>query len=41
VISEKTVSSHVSHLLSKTDTASRRELAELAQRLEAHDGGGD
>jgi DNA-binding CsgD family transcriptional regulator/tetratricopeptide (TPR) repeat protein len=36
VISEKTVSSHVSHLLSKTDTRSRRELAELAQRLEAH-----
>jgi DNA-binding CsgD family transcriptional regulator len=36
VISEKTVSSHVSHLLSKTDTRSRRELAELAQRLAAH-----
>jgi DNA-binding CsgD family transcriptional regulator/tetratricopeptide (TPR) repeat protein len=37
VISEKTVSSHVSHLLSKTDTRSRRDLAALVQRLDAHD----
>jgi DNA-binding CsgD family transcriptional regulator/tetratricopeptide (TPR) repeat protein len=37
VISEKTVSSHVSHLLGKTGTRSRRDLAALVQRLEAHD----
>jgi DNA-binding CsgD family transcriptional regulator len=33
VISEKTVSVHVSHLLHKTGTASRVELAQLARRL--------
>jgi len=39
VISEKTVSSHVSHLLRKTDTRSRRDLAALVQRLESSDYG--
>ena len=34
-ISEKTVSAHVSNLLRKTDTSSRREVAALAQRLGA------
>lgn len=34
-ISEKTVSSHVSNLLRKTNTSSRRELAALAHRLES------
>ena len=34
VISEKTVSSHVSHLLRKTGTRSRRELAALVRRLD-------
>ena len=34
VISEKTVSVHVSHLLRKTGTSSRREVAELAARLD-------
>lgn len=33
VISEKTVSSHVSNLLRKTDTSSRVELAQLAHRV--------
>jgi DNA-binding NarL/FixJ family response regulator len=33
VISEKTVSSHVSNLLRKTHTTSRVELAQLAQRV--------
>ena len=33
VISEKTVSAHVSHMLAKTGTANRVELAELARRL--------
>ena len=32
-ISEKTVSVHVSHLLRKTGTSSRIELADLARRL--------
>ena len=32
-ISEKTVSVHVSNLLRKTDTASRREVAALARRV--------
>jgi DNA-binding CsgD family transcriptional regulator len=34
VISEKTVSSHVSNLLRKTHTSSRVELAQLAHRVE-------
>jgi DNA-binding NarL/FixJ family response regulator len=34
VISEKTVSSHVSNLLRKTHTSSRVELAQLAHRIE-------
>jgi DNA-binding NarL/FixJ family response regulator len=38
-VSEKTVSSHVSHLLRKTDTHSRRELSELAERLGFPEGG--
>ena len=33
VLSEKTVSVHVSHLLHKTGTANRIELAQLARRL--------
>lgn len=33
VISEKTVSSHVSNLLRKTHTSSRVELAQLAHRV--------
>ncbi|HET6686259.1 MAG TPA: LuxR C-terminal-related transcriptional regulator [Jiangellaceae bacterium] len=33
VLSEKTVSVHVSHLLHKTGTANRVELAQLACRL--------
>jgi DNA-binding CsgD family transcriptional regulator len=38
-ISEKTVSVHVSNLLRKTDTASRREVAALARRVgRGHDG---
>ena len=32
VISEKTVSTHVSHLLAKTGTANRMELSGLARR---------
>jgi DNA-binding CsgD family transcriptional regulator len=36
VISEKTVSSHVSNMLRKTDTSSRIELAQLARRLSAN-----
>ena len=32
-ISEKTVSVHVSNLLRKTDTGSRREVAALARRV--------
>lgn len=42
VISEKTVSSHVSNLLRKTGTATRVELARLATRVvrtAARDGG--
>jgi DNA-binding CsgD family transcriptional regulator len=39
VISEKTVSSHVSNLLRKTQTSNRVELSRLAQRIE-HAGGG-
>jgi DNA-binding NarL/FixJ family response regulator len=35
VISEKTVSPHISHMLSKTNTSSRLELAQLARRLSA------
>jgi DNA-binding NarL/FixJ family response regulator len=35
VISEKTVSVHVSHLLHKTGTTNRVELAQLARRLAA------
>jgi DNA-binding NarL/FixJ family response regulator len=34
VISEKTVSSHVSNLLRKTHTSSRVEVAQLAHRIE-------
>jgi Bacterial regulatory proteins, luxR family len=34
VVSEKTVSVHVSHLLHKTGTANRVELAQLARRAE-------
>jgi DNA-binding CsgD family transcriptional regulator len=34
VISEKTVSAHVSNLLRKTHTSSRVELAQLAHRIE-------
>jgi len=34
VISEKTVSVHVSHLLDKTGTANRVELAQLARRVQ-------
>ena len=37
MISEKTVSTHVSHLLAKTGTANRVELARLVHRL-ADDG---
>jgi DNA-binding NarL/FixJ family response regulator len=33
VVSEKTVSVHVSHLLHKTGTANRVELAQLARRV--------
>jgi DNA-binding NarL/FixJ family response regulator len=33
VLSEKTVSVHVSHLLHKTGTTNRVELAQLARRL--------
>jgi DNA-binding NarL/FixJ family response regulator len=33
VLSEKTVSVHVSHLLHKTGTANRVELAQLARRV--------
>ena len=33
LISEKTVSVHVSNLLRRTDTGSRREVAALARRL--------
>ena len=40
VISEKTVSSHVSNLLRKTATSSRVELSRLVQRME-RSGGGD
>lgn len=39
-ISEKTVSTHVSHVLRKTDTSSRREVAALAQRLATDAGPG-
>jgi DNA-binding CsgD family transcriptional regulator len=35
VISENTVSAHVSHLLRKTGTVNRVELAQLARRLTA------
>jgi DNA-binding CsgD family transcriptional regulator len=35
VLSEKTVSVHVSNMLRKTGTASRAELAQLANRLQA------
>jgi DNA-binding NarL/FixJ family response regulator len=35
VLSEKTVSVHVSHLLHKTSTANRIELAQLARRVQA------
>jgi DNA-binding NarL/FixJ family response regulator len=35
VISEKTVSVHVSNLLHKTGTANRVELAQLARRIDA------
>ncbi len=41
VISEKTVSSHVSNLLRKTGTANRVELSRLATRLSADAGGRD
>lgn len=37
-ITEKTVSSHISHMLSKTNTSSRVELAQLARRLSATSG---
>ena len=36
MISEKTVSTHVSHLLAKTGTANRVELARLVHRLADH-----
>ncbi|GAA2024003.1 LuxR family transcriptional regulator [Agromyces tropicus] len=41
VISEKTVSTHVSHLLDKTGSANRVELARLVHRLDQHDGDGN
>ncbi|WP_195760727.1 helix-turn-helix transcriptional regulator [Agromyces kandeliae] len=41
VISEKTVSTHVSHLLAKTGSANRVELARLVRRLEHGDEGED
>ncbi|MFC9919061.1 helix-turn-helix transcriptional regulator [Agromyces binzhouensis] len=41
VISEKTVSTHVSHLLAKTGAANRVELARLVHRLGADEGAGD
>ncbi len=37
MISEKTVSTHVSHLLAKTGTANRVELARLVHRLTTDD----
>jgi DNA-binding NarL/FixJ family response regulator len=33
VLSEKTVSAHISHLLHKTGTTNRIELAQLARRV--------
>jgi DNA-binding NarL/FixJ family response regulator len=36
-ISEKTVGAHVSHLLRKTHTSSRIQLAELARKVVPHD----
>jgi DNA-binding NarL/FixJ family response regulator len=39
VLSEKTVSVHISNMLRKTGTANGVELAQLAQRLGVHVGG--
>ena len=41
VLSEKTVSTHVSHLLSKTGTSNRVELAGLVHRVAPETGRGD